>query len=65
MRCTPPLRVPESLGALVCTDSPGLGLTGNFHELTTRRSEWEGEVGLLAEKLHLRPLAFSQQKADW
>lgn len=43
MRCTPPLRVPESLGALVCTDSPGLGLTGNFHELTTRRSEWEGE----------------------
>lgn len=35
-----PLRVP---GSLLCTDRAGLGLTDNFRELTTRRSEWEGE----------------------
>lgn len=28
---------------LLCKDWAGLGLTDNFRELTTRRSEWEGE----------------------
>lgn len=40
MGYTGSLRVP---GSLLGTDSAGLGLTDNFHELTTRRSEWEGE----------------------
>lgn len=40
MGCTRPLWVP---GSLLGKDSTGPGLTDNFRELTTRRSEWEGE----------------------
>lgn len=35
-----PLQVPW---LLLSPGAAGLGLTGNFCELTTRRSEWEGE----------------------